>query len=176
MIRATCTLFLAVLAAASAAGCVVIPLPPHTVEGVNAGAKVGRAGSWTRPLKVGTATRHDVIERLGEPARSNNGGKQLAYRWRIRTGFALGLVLSGYPPFDLIDRERIMWLNFDSSGLLTAYTVVDDDTIGPGYGFQLYDTGVSLIGDNPFAPRQKPFRPSPPPTTQPHARPPLPVP
>ena len=153
-------------------GCIVLPLPPHTVEGVNAGAKVGRAGSWTRPLKVGQATQLDVARSLGPPDQSYNGDRQWSYSWTIRTGVALGLTFAD-GPVDLIDRSRVMWLNFDGSGILTAYEVVDDDTIGPGYGFPPF---VPPDRSDPFASQSVPFYPPMSLAEPSHARPPLPVP
>ena len=71
------------------AGCLIVPLPPETMSGVNAGAKVGRAGSWTRPLKVGRATRGDVEAALGRPDYKSIDGKQWSYGWTTRSAVAL---------------------------------------------------------------------------------------
>ncbi len=104
------------LALLGCGGCFHTPIVLGTSEGVNAGRYVGPAGSWTRPLKVGRATREQVVDRLGPPHAIADNGREIAYSWKERhLSFALLVV----PVLD--PSERTMLLRFDGDDELVAF-------------------------------------------------------
>jgi hypothetical protein len=91
----------AVLGACASGGCIFIPTFGAT-EGQDVSKFVGAADSKA-PLRVGVSTRHDVIERLGEPKATSDDSisishapedsHTLIYRWQ--TLWAYGGMLIG---------------------------------------------------------------------------------
>ena len=164
-------LLLTSLAAVACGGCVVVPLPPHPLEGVDASRVIGKADARNRQLVVGKATRGQVRERLGPPDAASKVSGQWHYAWTARTG----LVLSPIPPFaNVLGSYGQIWLNFDQNDLLVAFEIVDDGVVGPGMGsisFFRAGRGNPFVHDDVDS-----GEPTTTPTTQPHARPPLPVP
>ena len=132
-----------------AGGCAV-PLPGFTTEGTNAAAAVGSAGSWTRPLKVGRATKADVLNRLGEPDRRAWHGDEWLYQWSTVQGFA---VLFG----PISDRRAIL-LRFDEAGVLVAFEREDGRVIGSGFGL-----ASAFVPDGPGFPFRRTPLPGDPP-------------
>ena len=95
-------------------GCLPTPVVFGPTAGVNAGRAVGPRGSWTRPLKVGTATRKDVTDRLGRPHAKAFNGREIAYSWSERRLLLLAIV-------PLVREERrTMTLRFDADDRLVA--------------------------------------------------------
>lgn len=79
----------ALLALAAQTGCLIWPFP--TGQLLSGRGRVRPVD--TAPLVVGRATRDDVLLRLGEPDRVQEGGRVLVYRWTEVRGY---LVLGGY--------------------------------------------------------------------------------
>ena len=111
MIRLAICLFAATLCG----GCLPTPVVFGPTVGVNAGRAVGPRGSWTRPLKVGTATRQDVTDRLGRPHAKAFNGREIAYSWSQQRLLLLTVV-----PL-LHEERRTMTLRFDADDRLVAF-------------------------------------------------------
>jgi len=81
------SLMLAALVLATQVGCLIWPFPTGNLI-----AGRGRiTPQYAEPLKVGEATREDVLLRLGEPDEVLAGGRVLVYRWtEVRGFFAAG--------------------------------------------------------------------------------------
>lgn len=71
----------------------------------------------TAPLAVGRATREDVLLRLGEPDRVQEGGRVLVYRWTEVRGF-LALAGNGSAVAIPFPGHREIRLEFTQAGQL----------------------------------------------------------
>ena len=130
--------FMSMLAfALLAGGCLAIPLPPATIEGTNAAAVIGPAGSWTKPLKVGTATKAQVRDRLGPPSPGSKDDEWW-YAWERRTG--IGIVL--YQPH-FLDGHHGMLLRFDADDVLVAFEYEKPYAVGVGFAASSFFPGSS---------------------------------
>ena len=102
------------------AGCVYIPAFGPTVEGKNASKSVGSKGS-RKPVRVGRATRADVVGVLGEPRAATSDRRVLAYTWVVRNGYTIWpLCFAGYP----VNGNRTLVLRFGEDGVLRSFEVL----------------------------------------------------
>ena len=87
-------------------------------------AAVGDAGSQS-PLRVGTATRADVISRFGKPTYSTEHELAIGYLWGVKVGQARGVLLgpcsNPYVGSTDVTTEDGIWLEFDDHGVLKRY-------------------------------------------------------
>ena len=104
-------------------GCIYIPTFGTKVSGENAAKQVGDAKS-RRPLRVGHATRDDVLKLLGEPYVASADGSAMAYGWTVRNGIAFW-PLCFYA--NSVLGERTLVLRFDERGVLRHYEVLKAD-------------------------------------------------
>lgn len=116
------------------AGCIFIPTFNKVDKGDrNYSKKVGDAGS-RKPLRVGRATRDQVMRLLGPPELVSPDGRRAAYEWHVTNGIWI---------FPLCFRavvqrgERTLFLDFDESGVLRGFHIskIDGNFVwGEPYG------------------------------------------
>jgi hypothetical protein len=106
---------LVALTLAASFGCVIWPFP--TGQLLQGRGRI--TPEYAEPLKVGEATREEVLLRLGEPDEVLEGGKILIYRWtEVRGFFAVGSYGGGVAiPFP---GHRAVRLGFGSDARLVS--------------------------------------------------------
>ncbi len=151
-------------------GCIFIPGFHETVEKTDVAAKVGDAGS-NRPLRVGYATREQIVAMFGVPQYADNTGRRIGYEWTVRNGmWIVPLCFTATPRLGFHGIE----LDFDEHEVLRRFEVVaDDPETGPNVG--LGAQAVIIRERPPLDPALHPNPPSPLSSyivpTQPHANP-----
>jgi hypothetical protein len=107
------------------AGCFYLPVPQHQV-GVkikDLRTVVGDRNS-KRPLKVGQATRQQVIALLGNPPFASRDERSVAYVMETESGaWVFPLCFSASPGEA---RRYAMRLDFDGQGILEGWELADD--------------------------------------------------
>ncbi len=98
-------------------GCIYIPV---AVRSTNYAAKVGDADSG-RPVRVGLATREQVIALFGPPRYSDDSGRRIGYAWSVKDGFRLSFC------FAVTDQvaDRGIELDFDEHDVLYRFKVAE---------------------------------------------------
>ena len=105
------------------AGCIYIPTFGTVTAGKNVAGKVGDEAS-RKPLRVGHATREDVIALLGHPHVTKSDRSAVAYTWNVRNAFVVWpLCFQGYP----LNGRRSLVLRFGPDDRLAGYEVLKDD-------------------------------------------------
>jgi hypothetical protein len=102
-------------------GCFFVPTFNPTVHGTNVAAKVGDATS-KRPIRVGFATREQIIAMLGNPPYSDDSGKRIGYAWSVKNGVRI------YPfCFVAMDQvaDRGIELDFDEHDVLNGFKIAE---------------------------------------------------
>jgi hypothetical protein len=126
-------------------GCLFIPTFNTTLHGTNVAAKVGDAKS-SRPIRVGFATREQIIATFGKPPYMDDTGMRIGYAWTVKNGVWIY-------PFCFTGRDQIgnrgIELDFDEHGVLEDFHVVAAD----GQAMLIMDLGVR----DPHFPRRPPF-------------------
>jgi hypothetical protein len=115
-------------------GCIYVPTFNHVVRGRDVSRQVGPERS-KRPVRVGHATRADVVRVLGPPLRTSYDGHRLAYSWTAVNG------LTVWPPLcftTTAEREtRALVLAFDENDALVSYRVtrqMENTLLGESHG------------------------------------------
>jgi hypothetical protein len=110
-----------------AAGRVYVPVKSPTYLS----SAIGSAGSEA-PLKVGTATRAEVIARFGEPTYSTEHGLAIGYLRSAKIGHISGVLLGpcSNPYFGSNDQHETddFWLEFDERSILKRFVVHRKDS------------------------------------------------
>jgi hypothetical protein len=126
-------------------GCLFIPTFNPTVQGTNVAAKVGDANSH-RPIRVGFATREQIIAMFGKPQYSDDTGLRIGYAWIVKNGVWVY-------PFCFTGRDQLgdrgIELDFNDKDVLTSFHIVATDDPGE----PIMDLGVR----DPSLPRRSPF-------------------
>jgi hypothetical protein len=125
-------------------GCIFIPGFHETVEKTNLAAKVGDANS-DRPIRVGYATREQIVAMFGPPQYVDDSGRRIGYGWTVRNGiWIVPLCFTATPRLGYHGIE----LDFDERGVLRSFEVVaDDPETGPAIGLAVRDTPI--VGERP---------------------------
>jgi hypothetical protein len=106
-------------------GCVYIPGFERVTMGKDVSGKVGDDRS-SRPLRLGRATREDVVRVLGEPGFVSSTGRAVAYGWGVTDGYLFnGLCPSMSETFR---SSRSLVLRFDERGVLQEYQLLKGPT------------------------------------------------
>ena len=122
-IRITAPLALISVGISLLSGCLFIPTFNRTLEGTDASAKVGDAKS-RKPLRVGSATRDDVIRLLGAPQHISEDGSVVAYTWKVLNGVWV------WPLCFTAENEegaRALILRFDQANMLRGFSISSRD-------------------------------------------------
>jgi hypothetical protein len=82
-VRRVAGVLLAALALSTLVGCLIWPFP--TGDLLSGRGRITK--QYAAPLQVGTATREEVLLRLGEPDAVLEGGRVFIYRWTEVRGF-----------------------------------------------------------------------------------------
>jgi hypothetical protein len=138
-------------------GCIFIPGFHETVEKTNVAAKVGDASS-NRPIRVGNATRAQIVAMFGPPQYVDDTGRRIGYRWTVRNGIWLvPLCFTATPRLGYHGIE----LDFDEHDVLERFQVVTDDPeTGPSVGWSAQE--MPSVGQRPpLDPALHPNRPDP---------------
>ena len=113
------------------AGCLFIPTFNTTIKGTtDIGAKVGDARS-NRPIRVGVATRQEIVGMFGEPPYTDKTGEWTGYGWHVKNGVWV------YPfCFQAIDQieARGIELKFDGHDVLREFRGVAGVPVGEFIG------------------------------------------
>jgi hypothetical protein len=105
------------LGVAALSGCLFIPTGEKVVSGNDVAADVGDAKS-KKPVRVGSATREDVVRALGEPEYASESRDRVLYTWRIHNGvWFYPLCFASDPNFAV----RMIELRFDDAGVLRGF-------------------------------------------------------
>jgi len=89
----------ALLAAALAAGCIIVPTPPIPVDGIS--------DAQIATLKPGLTTRADVLMAFGDPTLRVENDRYFSYDWsEVHYVGAVGGAPQAYP-FDISDTHRL---------------------------------------------------------------------
>lgn len=98
-------------------GCIYIPTFNKRVTGRDVSRQVGQADS-TRAVRVGRATRADVVRVLGEPTNVSTDGRHIAYSWTVLNGlWVFPLCFRATPQHE----TRALVLTFDANDTLVSY-------------------------------------------------------
>jgi hypothetical protein len=132
-------------------GCIFVPTFNMTRGGTNAAGKIGDAKS-SKPVRLGTTTREQVLTVLGAPAAVSYNGRDVAYRWEVLNGFWLAPLC-----FSTLDARgyRLAVLRFDDAGVLRSVEYEKEDTglnFGATWGGTTVPPGLPLD----FLPVQEP--------------------
>ena len=101
-------------------GCLFIPTFNTTIQGTNVGAKVGDAASG-RPIRVGFATREQIIAMFGKPPYMDDKGRRIGYAWTVKNGvWIYPLCFTGRDQIG----DRGIELDFDDHGILNDFHIV----------------------------------------------------
>jgi len=105
------------LGVAALSGCLFIPTGEKVVSGNNVAANVGDAKS-KKPVRVGSATRADVVRALGQPDYATASRDRAVYTWRVHNGvWFYPLCFKSDPNFAV----RMIELSFDNAGILRGF-------------------------------------------------------
>jgi hypothetical protein len=105
------------------AGCIPIPVFKPEAGGVRPETRIGGPGS-NKPLKLGRATREEVIRVLGPPEFAPAGGASLLYRYEVVESVTVyPLCFMASPDYP---RSRYLWLDFGADGTLRRFKVSKD--------------------------------------------------
>lgn len=99
------------------AGCLFIPTFDKTIGGQKVSDQIGNSES-NRPLKIGHASRQQVVKLLGEPHYIAPDGGRIAYTWKVLNGIWVWPLC-----FDTYEQEgaRAIILHFDQRGVLESF-------------------------------------------------------
>jgi hypothetical protein len=99
------------------AGCVFIPTFNKRIHGREVTRDVGKENS-KKPLRLGRATRDDVLRLLGDPPYWSPDGRRVAYTWTVLNGIWVWPLC-----FDSFNQEeaRTLILTFDADDTLVSY-------------------------------------------------------
>jgi hypothetical protein len=124
-------------------GCIFIPGFHETVARTNVAAKVGDAQS-ERPIRVGFATRQQIVSMFGPPQYADYMGRRIGYSWTVRNGIWLvPLCFTATPRLGYHGIE----LDFDDKDVLQNFRLVaEDPQTGPNVGFE---AELHRFGDRP---------------------------
>lgn len=123
LIRSAIPLMIFVLGICMLEGCFFIPTFNYVEKGRNYSKQVGEAQSKL-PLRVGLANRQDVIRLLGPPQYASADGLKTAYVWKVVNGIWVFPFCFGA---EMQRGNRALLLQFDRSGVLTAFRIVKND-------------------------------------------------
>lgn len=139
-IRILPPLFLIALGLWLLSGCIYIPTFDSVKQGRNASKEVGDARS-KKPLRVGLASRDEVLRILGQPPLITEDRSKFAYTWEVTRGVWIMPLC-----FDTrsIEGHRMLVLSFDSAGILRDFGVKKSDERVLSI-FSLYPTGRTLL-------------------------------
>lgn len=124
-------------------GCFFVPTFNAPVNGPPPVEKVGDAKS-RKPIRVGTASREEVLNVLGPPNARTDDGRVMAYTWAVRRGYWV------WPLCFMADPRyggRTLVLRFDTDGVLDSYEVLANGALLDPIQF-----GAAL--NNPPMPRE----------------------
>jgi hypothetical protein len=111
------------LGVAALSGCLFIPTGEKTVSGRDAMDDVGDAKS-KKSVRVGSATRADVVSVLGQPEFTTESGDRVFYTWKVRTGvWYYPLCFQSDPSFSV----RAIELRFDDQDILRGFKLTHWD-------------------------------------------------
>ena len=102
-------------------GCIHTPGFNRVVRGKDVSKKVGDRDS-RRPLRLGDATRDDVLRLLGQPQIASSTGRYFVYSWGVVSRYVtypLCLFMT-----ERLVGERSLVLRFDESGVLRKYELL----------------------------------------------------
>lgn len=122
-LRVALPVVLIALGVAALSGCLFIPTGDKLVSGRDVADDVGDAKS-KRPVRVGTATRDDVIRVLGQPEYATESRDRVLYTWRVHNGvWFYPLCFKADPNFGM----RLIELSFDDAGVLRGFQLKRSD-------------------------------------------------
>jgi len=128
--RALPPLLLAAAGAWLLVGCIYVPTFNTVVSGKDVSPRVGGERS-KRPLRVGGATRSDVVRVLGEPKLVSNDGLRVAYPWTVMKAVMVSICFPALPH----QETRALVLTFDERDTLVSYEITHE-----GWGLRLDPT------------------------------------
>jgi hypothetical protein len=133
------------LGVAALSGCLFIPTGEKVVSGRDATADVGDAKS-KKSVRVGRATRADVVRVLGEPEYATESRDRVLYTWRVRNGvWFYPLCFKSDPNFG----TRLIELRFDNAGVLRGFELKRADGnwwANTGYAGHLIPRDMRPVG------------------------------
>lgn len=125
------------------AGCLAIPTPYHPTDDPNTPGKtpnlaklVGGPGS-SRPLKIDSSTRADVIRVMGKPTAASNDQRIWVYAQAMSAGWGFNLI--GFPGMgSLRQHTQYVRLRFDRLDVLREQRVSHGDSRSASLGYAEY--------------------------------------
>jgi hypothetical protein len=128
-------------------GCFFLPTFNVIDKGTNVAAKVGDARS-KRPVRIGLATKQQIIAMFGKPPFTDDTGRRIGYAWTVKNGIWI------YPfCFASSDQrgDRGIELDFNENGILQGFHLVAADD-RPTSMWELGMPASNLPRRPPFAP------------------------
>lgn len=104
-------------------GCFAFPIPSNETTGGHLALGDKKVDSAFVP---GKSTRHEVLNRLGEPDGNKNDGEQINYRWRKQHVKLLFMIVDDADTAKLYGTNKRLVIDFDENGVLRTQNILSE--------------------------------------------------